>query len=222
MDSPTPDLAEGREGGEELRLFTALSPISEILRWPICVVQANVPAPLRKVSAISGLRIPDITPSRRLPSLSHGGFSAAINPRLLQYSFVLPYIFIKSPFVNQPLKFPNSSEPSVPCWYPEWCALFRVLVFAIFHVDVWNVNILRGEWATSRQKYFNGVGGRDSGFPGSDPDGIIHHPKSLPTAPCPEPQLQGCRKRLMSVHGPSDIQERTGRDLNSSIRRIHI
>ena len=46
---------------------------------------------------------------------------------------------------------------------------------------------------TSRQKYFNGVGGRDAGFPGSDPDGIIYQPKSPPTASCPEPQLLGAK-----------------------------
>ena len=136
---------------------------------------------------------------------------------------MLPHIFIKSLFVNQPLKCPNSSEPSVPCCCPEWCTLFRVLVFAIFHVDVWNVNMLSSEQMTSRQKYFNGVGGRDAGFPGSDPDGIIYQPKSPPTASCPEPQLLGHRK-WMSYQCTRPLQHPKGpvTAMKSSSRKIHI
>lgn len=54
----------------------------------------------------------------------------------------------------------------------------------IFHVVVWNVNILSGERMTSWQKYFNGMRSMDSGFPGSDFNGSNTtqkpHPQPMP------------------------------------------
>lgn len=103
----------------------------------------------------------------------------------------------------------------------------------IFHVDVWNVNILSGERMTSWQKYFNGMGSMASGFPGSDFDGPTTTQK-----PYPQP-MSSCMPRaadVWAVRGskadvgkgylvytvPSPSREEPVRCMNnSSCRRIH-
>ena len=87
----------GRQGGQGgARVIYYPRPLSEILPWPICIAPANVPAPLRKVSSISGLRIPDTT----------GPLPPVVSPVLV---VVTSLLLLTPGYYHIPLCFPTFS-----------------------------------------------------------------------------------------------------------------